>query len=84
MQSIFEKSVLPLLQEYFYEDYQKIQFVLGDNEKSDDSLKFILDEKVVAKNIFKGDVEEVMDLPEKRYLINKEAFGNINSYKEIL
>ena len=84
MQSIFEKSVLPLLQEYFYEDYQKIQFVLGDNEKSDDSLKFILDEKVVAKNIFKGDVEEVMDLPEKRYLINKEAFGHINSYKEIL
>ena len=84
LQSIFEKSVLPLLQEYFYEDYQKIQFVLGDNEKSDDSLKFILDEKVVAKNIFKGDVEEVMDLPEKRYLINKEAFGNINSYKEIL
>ena len=25
LQSIFEKSVIPLLQEYFYEDYQKIQ-----------------------------------------------------------
>lgn len=84
MQSIFEKSVIPLLQEYFYEDYQKIQFVLGDNAKSDDSLKFILDEKVVAKNIFKGNVEDVIDLPEKRYSINKVAFSNINSYKEIL
>lgn len=84
LQSIFEKSVIPLLQEYFYEDYQKIQFVLGDNAKSDDSLKFILDEKVVAKNIFKGNVEDVIDLPEKRYSINKVAFSNINSYKEIL
>lgn len=84
LQSIFEKSVIPLLQEYFYEDYQKIQLVLGDNEKSDDSLKFIRDEKIVAKNIFKGNVEEVIDLPEKRYSINKRAFGNINSYKEIL
>lgn len=84
LQSIFEKSVIPLLQEYFYEDYQKIQLVLGDNEKSDDSLKFICDEKIVAKNIFKGNVEEVIDLPEKRYFINKRAFENINSYKEIL
>ena len=84
LQSIFEKSVIPLLQEYFYEDYQKIQLVLGDNAKSDDSLKFILDEKVVAKNIFKGNAEDVIDLPEKRYSINKAAFGNINSYKEIL
>lgn len=84
LQSIFEKSVIPLLQEYFYEDYQKIQLVLGDNKKSDDSLKFIRDEKIVAKNIFKGNVEEVIDLPEKRYSINKRAFGNINSYKEIL
>ena len=84
LQSIFEKSVIPLLQEYFYEDYQKIQLVLGDNAKSDDNLKFILDEKVVAKNIFKGNAEDVIDLPEKRYLINKVAFSNINSYKEIL
>ena len=69
---------------YFYEYYQKIQLVLGDNAKSSDELKFILDEKVVTKSIFKGNVEDVIDLPEKRYKINKNAFGNINSYKEIL
>lgn len=84
LQSIFEKSVIPLLQEYFYEDYQKIQLVLGDNAKSDDSLKFIIDEKVIAENIFKGNVEDVIDLPEKKYSINSKAFENINSYKEIL
>ena len=82
--SIFEKSIIPLLQEYFYEDYQKIQLVLGDNEKTDPSTKFILDEEVKVKNIFKGDAADVIDLPEKKYTINKEAFLNIESYKQIL
>lgn len=82
--SIFSKSVIPLLQEYFYEDYQKIQLVLGDNGKTDDNLKFIRDTKVIAKNIFKGSVDDVIDLPEKKYEINKDAFTNILSYIEIM
>lgn len=81
--AIFEKSVIPLLQEYFYEDYQKIQLVLGDNAKMEEDLKFIKDVKVVAKNIFAGNVEDVIDLPEKRYVINRDAFYNIGSYKMI-
>lgn len=83
LRSIFEKSVIPLLQEYFYEDYQKIQFVLGDNEKEDD-FKFIRDEELNVKNIFKGNVEDALDLPEKKYTINKEAFGKLQSYKDII
>ena len=88
--SIFEKSIIPLLQEYFYEDYQKIQLVLGDNGKVDASTKFIKDEEVKVKNIFKENKEnkenvvDVIDLPEKKYTINKEAFLNIESYKQIL
>ena len=82
--AIFEKSVIPLLQEYFYEDYQKIQFVLGDNAKTEESHKFILDTKVDVKQIFKGNVYDHIDLPEKKYTINKEAFLNIDSYKEII
>ena len=77
--AIFEKSVIPLLQEYFYEDYQKIQLVLGDNAKMEEDLKFIKD----VKNIFAGNVEDVIDLPEKRYVINRDAFYNIDSYKMI-
>ena len=50
--SIFKKSIIPLLQEYFYEDYQKIQLILGDNGKKDDSNKFILDEKIKIREIF--------------------------------
>lgn len=83
--SIFEKYVIPLLQEYFYEDYQKIQLVLGDNGKTEEEagLKFIKDTKVVAKDIFVGSVEDIVDLPEKKYEINKAAFLNIDSYKKI-
>lgn len=84
LQKIFEKSVIPLLQEYFYEDYQKIQMVLGDNGKENQDLKFILDEKVVAKNVFKGNVEDVIDLPDRKFSINKKALLNIQSYIEIL
>lgn len=84
LQSIFEKSVIPLLQEYFYEDYQKIQMVLGDNGKENSNLKFIKDDKVIAKSIFKGNVEDVIDLPEKKYSINKVALSNIQSYIEIM
>lgn len=83
LKSIFEKSVIPLLQEYFYEDYQKIQMVLGDNGKKDPNLKFIKDEKVEIKDIFKGNVEDMIDLPEKKYSINKDALSNIQSYIQI-
>ena len=84
LSDIFKKSVIPLLQEYFYEDYQKIQLVLGDNGKTDDSLKFIKDEDLSAKNIFKGNADEIIDIPEKKYYINESAFSNIESYKQII
>ena len=78
---IFKKSILPLLQEYFYEDYQKIQLVLGDNEKADE-LKFILDEPI-EEDIFNGNPFDMVDLPETKYTIQENAFGNIMSYKTI-
>ena len=79
--AIFLKQVIPLLQEYFYEDYEKIQLVLGDNEKSQDTYKFILDTKIKVQEIFNG--SPGIDLPEKRYKIQKDAFFKLNSYKEI-
>lgn len=82
--SIFEKSVIPLLQEYFYEDYQKIQLVLGDNRKTSNQYKSVVDEPIPT-SIFKGNTGDLaFDLPEKTYFINQQAFYRLQSYKEIL
>lgn len=78
---IFEKSVIPLLQEYFYEDYEKIRLVLGDNAKNDESIEFIT-RKANESNIFRGNVSEE-DYNDYNYKINKKAFNNIMSYKGI-
>ncbi|MEE1099967.1 MAG: AAA family ATPase [Agathobacter sp.] len=80
---IFRKSVIPLLQEYFYEDYSKIMLVLGDNGKENDAHKFVLATETKANSIFKGDTSDI-DIPDFSYSIQDAAFENIMSYIEII
>ena len=72
---IFENRVIPLLQEYFYDDYEKIQLVLGDNQKPDDSTRFIV-KKTDAAILFG---HAAVDFPEY-YEVNSEAFKRIDAY----
>lgn len=72
---IFEKKIIPLLQEYFYDDYGKIQLVLGDNQKPDDSTRFIIKNNDATKLFGNADI----DL-EEYYEINSEAFKMIDAY----
>ncbi len=78
---IFLNAIIPLLQEYFYEDYSKIQLVLGDNAKENSAYKFILDHEINVRKVFKGDPD--IDLPEKKYSIQTNAFYQAESYKLI-
>ncbi len=77
---IFENNIIPLLQEYFYDDYEKIRLVLGDNKK-DESEQFILKKSTNYMELF-GDTD--VDFEESfSYEINKGAFYKINAYKYI-
>ena len=82
LKEIFLNRIIPLLQEYFYDDYERIQLVLGDNDK-EDAYKFIEDKDVKFREFFKGQpVDDVYD-EKKIYRINKEAFDEIISYLKI-
>ena len=78
---IFANNIIPLLQEYFYEDYEKIQLVLGDNRKQNDADKFIIDKKNDYSELF-GDVD--FDLDDTcSYEINYDALKRIEAYRSI-
>ena len=81
LSKIFRNKIIPLLQEYFYDDYEKIQLVLGDNDDEvSEQSKFIIKEPVT--NVFKGNVDD-LKISEYRFVINYAAFNNPESYKKI-
>ncbi|MBW8186205.1 AAA family ATPase [Shewanella sp. NR704-98] len=41
LQAAFKNKIIPLLEEYFYEDWNKIRLVLGDSLKDDKKLQFL-------------------------------------------
>lgn len=76
LKQIFRDRILPLLQEYFYEDYNKIRLVFGNNA-------FINEENIIPTQYFKGEVPDGM-LQEKKYTINDSAFDDIENYKKLI
>lgn len=38
---VFRNKLIPLLEEYFFEDWQKIRLVLGDNQKPKQDHQFV-------------------------------------------
>lgn len=83
--SIMKNKVIPLLQEYFYGDYDKISLVLGGYTNTGKNNRFIARENINAKDLFKNkNLEEYTE--QHKYSIvekpNNEAFLNIYSEVE--
>lgn len=70
---IFKNKILPLLQEYFYDDWGKIRLVLGESQ--------FIKEKKPANALFKSGTDYIND--KILYEIDKEAFYDEQNYLKI-
>lgn len=81
LSTIFSRNILPLLQEYFYEDYEKIRLVLGDNNKDEREEQFIVVNDEDYTDLFGSTDYDFEDT--RTYAVNPVAFGNIEAYRSI-
>lgn len=82
----FRNRVLPLLEEYFFEDWSKIRMVLGDNQKRNTTAQFIIEseahEQALAE-LFGDDHRLDSYTTQRRYLLQASAFANPVAYLSI-
>ena len=83
--NIFQFKIVPLLQEYFFEDYAKIRLVLGDAsyKRKGPGFQFVTEEKGLAKELFPGVPEDFggpVNGDRALYRINGAAFDRAEAY----
>ncbi|QYJ91998.1 AAA family ATPase [Shewanella halotolerans] len=79
---IFELEILPLLEEYFFEDWERVGQALGDHLKSDISLKFI-EEKFTDASVLALMGNDWSQDGIRLYQRNNAALLNPEAYKGI-
>ncbi|KAE9644378.1 McrB family protein [Pseudomonas sp. PB106] len=78
---IFREQIVPLLQEYFFEDWQRIQWVLNDHRKAFENC-FIQQPSISSNSIF-GD-QVTLNSENNHWNINEDAFARIESFWGII
>lgn len=82
LQQVFSNRILPLLEEYFFEDWQKIQLVLADNQKQE-AARFVIEsqdhEDELARLFGDGQGLDIYGT-KRRYGVQEAAFSNPDAY----
>ena len=82
LELVFRRRVLPLLEEYFFEDWRKIRLVLADHRKPE-SEQFILEDGASDRDLhdlFGGEHGLEGDAARPLYTVQDEAFRNPLAY----
>jgi 5-methylcytosine-specific restriction protein B len=82
----FRHRILPLLEEYFFEDWRKIRLVLADNQKGDPAIQFIresVDHEQDLSTLFGNDHGLDSYATKRRYSLQESAFSQPLAYMAI-
>jgi len=79
----FRNRIVPLLEEYFFEDWRKIRLVLADNQKSETAIQFIresVDHEQDLSALFGNDHGLDSYATKRRYSLQNAAFSLPEAY----
>lgn len=82
----FRHRILPLLEEYFFEDWRKIRLVLADNQKGDPAIQFIresVDHEQDLSTLFGNDHGLDSYATKRRHSLQESAFSQPLAYMAI-
>jgi len=78
---IFEHQVLPLLKEYFFEDWERIGWVLNDHRKTPAN-RFVIPTKSTVASLFGDEFEGRVQ--GQSWQLNPEALTNVAAYLGVI
>jgi mcrB domain protein len=84
LKEVFKNSIMPLLQEYFYDDFEKIKFVLNIKDNKENNF-IIKKEKIKSEYIPEVLLEKFPKSFQNKtvYEINEKAFDEDENYRNI-